>query len=889
MSFDLGTIFASVSLNTAQLDKGLMATQLKIAQADTSISSFGQKMSLNSTKFLAAGAIMSGAVLAIGVAAIKAASQFDTSMRNVNSISKLSEEAFAAQSKEVVNLSKTLPQSAKVLADGLYDIASSGFQGADGMKVLEAAAKAASAGLTTTAVSAKGVTAVLNAYGLSADDAAGISDTMFRTVDKGVLSFEELSSQIGEVVGTANIAGIGFNELSGMIAYMTTKGIDAAESTTALNRMMLAIITPTDALAAVLKNAGYESGQMALEQIGLTGVMALIEKAANGDVAAINAMSGDMRAFKAVASLTGSGIEELNNFMADFKDTTGATAIALKEQSKALSFQLDILKNNATALGIELGQKLIPPIANLVKKLNELDPAVKDNIYSTVEMTLKVVAAGGAVLLLAGAFGKLRMIMLANPIMAIVAGFIALNGAVDIGSGKLEEMNTVWGTLGAQLLKLLAPMVSVKDGLSDNITVMKAIADGTLSWKDAQDLNIFTMDEHIKKINELRAAEKREADGQKSEYEEGLANMTAYRVAQHQGIELTREQIVVNTDNENAITSLMAQYPNLTREQAILEAANRGLIKSTEETTGAEQEQVKTIDELRGAYNELIATLFDGINANNTLQESEWAQVAAQKEVNRLIKEGKQGTQEYEQAVNTLDGANQSVIESLYGVYTSTYTTKQEQESAKQKALEFGLQMVATGQWGEEAFISMASQFGMSAQDIIDWADKEGKAIDYATRGRLMIVDKAQAEKDIDAYVRYMSKIPTEINTRVNTYYTDIYGTSGISTAASKFGAMGGMITASGIQQFAAGGMVIPQTGRAIPILAHEGEMILNDSQQGNLINALWGVANGKDVGGGGGVTVNLTVISPDPITPSEVARTTKNALRLYGLEAALQ
>jgi hypothetical protein len=44
--------------------------------------------------------------------------------------------------------------------------------------------------------------------------------------------------------------------------------------------------------------------------------------------------------------------------------------------------------------------------------------------------------------------------------------------------------------------------------------------------------------------------------------------------------------------------------------------------------------------------------------------------------------------------------------------------------------------------------------------------------------------------------------------------------------------------------------MIVPQTGRAIPILAHEGEMILNDSQQGNLINALWGVANGKSAGG---------------------------------------
>jgi len=61
--------------------------------------------------------------------------------------------------------------------------------------------------------------------------------------------------------------------------------------------------------------------------------------------------------------------------------------------------------------------------------------------------------------------------------------------------------------------------------------------------------------------------------------------------------------------------------------------------------------------------------------------------------------------------------------------------------------------------------------------------------------------------------------------------------------------------------------------------------MILNTSQQNNLINALWGVANGR---GGGSMTVNLTVISQNPLTPSDIARETKNALRLYGLEAAL-
>ena len=141
----LGTIWAEIGLDLKKLDAGLMDAQLKLAKAEGSINTMGQRLTLASTKMMTAGGIMAGAVGAASIAAIKMAADFEKSMRNVNSISKLSEDQFKAQSQQVIELSKKLPQSAKVLADGLYDIASSGFQGADGLKVLEASAKAASA------------------------------------------------------------------------------------------------------------------------------------------------------------------------------------------------------------------------------------------------------------------------------------------------------------------------------------------------------------------------------------------------------------------------------------------------------------------------------------------------------------------------------------------------------------------------------------------------------------------------------------------------------------------------------------------------------------------------------------------------------------------------
>jgi hypothetical protein len=69
-------------------------------------------------------------------------------------------------------MAKDTGQAPKTLADGLYDIVSSGFKANDGLKILRASAKAATAGLTDTATATKAVVAVLNAYHLGADQAS---------------------------------------------------------------------------------------------------------------------------------------------------------------------------------------------------------------------------------------------------------------------------------------------------------------------------------------------------------------------------------------------------------------------------------------------------------------------------------------------------------------------------------------------------------------------------------------------------------------------------------------------------------------------------------------------------------------------------------------------
>ena len=306
---------------------------------------------------------------------IQLSAQFEAQMRNVNSITGMSEAALGGLSQSVLDLSKTLPQEATVLAAGLYDIASSGFQGAAGLQVLDASAKAASAGISTTAVAAQAISGVLNAYGLSASSAKDVSDTLFQTVNLGVLSFDQLGQNLGDVIGTASAAGISIDGVGQAIATMTKAGIKPAEAFTALNQLMAQLITPGDALAGVYKSLGYESGAAALESKGLNGVMADLQRVTGGNVTTMSSLFTDIRSLKGALALTSDQGKLYTGVIAGWSAAhagAGATAVALAEQMKSASAQWALVVNAIKAGTIEVGLKLLPVLTTLMKSMMDL-------------------------------------------------------------------------------------------------------------------------------------------------------------------------------------------------------------------------------------------------------------------------------------------------------------------------------------------------------------------------------------------------------------------------------------------------------------------------------------------------------------------------------------
>src|SRR5687768_16659439 len=89
-------------------------------------------------------------IVGVGFAAGKMAFDFNASMSQIRALVGASDQQMKQYERGVLGMAKTLPQGPKELAEALYFVTSSGFEGAAALDVLKAAARASAAGLGET-------------------------------------------------------------------------------------------------------------------------------------------------------------------------------------------------------------------------------------------------------------------------------------------------------------------------------------------------------------------------------------------------------------------------------------------------------------------------------------------------------------------------------------------------------------------------------------------------------------------------------------------------------------------------------------------------------------------------------------------------------------------
>lgn len=402
MALQVASLFGVLSLDdkmSGQLDSAEQKARgfgSRLAQLGQNVTGFAANIT---TLFAAVG-------IALGIA-VTSAVAFNESMTNTGAVLGKTQAEMAALSQEILDIGAESRAGPQAVAAAYYDIAGGIQNASTHMDVLRAAIALAEAGNTDLASSAKGLISVMNAYDLSAADAARVSDIFTRAVGMGVGTMSDFTNALGPASGLAFDLGISFEELAASTAFLTSTGSTASESVTQLTGIMSAFLKPNSNMTAALAAMGYESGTAAIEALGLQGAVNALSTAVGGSTDELAKALGTQEAL-------GGAIGLLNDRATDFTASftaglNGATEAARNIQNASPAAQFDFLRSTVQALGIEVGTTLLPALIDLVDIIRPVINSVIGWVRQNPRLTATIGAVGaglavlGPILLAVGA------------------------------------------------------------------------------------------------------------------------------------------------------------------------------------------------------------------------------------------------------------------------------------------------------------------------------------------------------------------------------------------------------------------------------------------------------------------------------------------------------
>lgn len=349
-------------------------------------------------------------LLQLGKDSIAFSAQFETALAKVQTIADKGIDMGRVR-ESIKTLASEVPQDIVGLGEGLFDIIGSGIKDtADALKVLEISAKAAVAGVSTTAEASRAIVFILNGFQKSVKETQHISDILFKTVDEGVISFTQLASVVGDIAAPAKAAGVSLEDVSAAIAAMTKGGISAELTVTSLRNLIGDIISPSKAAAEAARKLGLDFSKAGIEAAGgFAPFIKQIQELSAGDPNTLRKLFPDERSTRAVLQIAGSMSDEFQRLAKQFNNLTevsGATEKAFQTMNATAENQYKLFKNNLSNAVETLGKGLLE---NLKPALEITNKAFSDTSNQSVNNIKKIVEAIGILAKVTNSLGQLGL------------------------------------------------------------------------------------------------------------------------------------------------------------------------------------------------------------------------------------------------------------------------------------------------------------------------------------------------------------------------------------------------------------------------------------------------------------------------------------------------
>ena len=423
-------------------------------------------------------------IVAAGAAAIKTASDFDSSMSKVAAVSGATGKEFDALTDKAREMGAKTKFSASEAADAMNYMAMAGWKTEDMLAGIEGVMNLAAASGEDLATTSDIVTDALTAFGLTAKDSGHFADILAAASSNANTNVAMMGETFKYVAPIAGAMGYSAEDTAEMIGLMANAGIKGSQAGTALRKMLTE-------LNGEITFSGEKLGEVTIQTANADGSMrdlgdiisdlrVSFSQLTESEQAAVaetlvgkTAMSG----FLAIMNAAPGDIQKLEQAIGTCSETidgyNGAAEQMAAVMQDNLEGQLTILKSQLQELAISFGEILIPMVRDavtviqgFVNWLNGFD----DGTRRVIIAVLAVVAAMGPLLVMIG-----KLMIGIGQLMTYAPKIAAFGAQVTSIIGKLGISFKALGGIGAVLAGVAMAVTNFVDMFRNGFTAVKEI------------------------------------------------------------------------------------------------------------------------------------------------------------------------------------------------------------------------------------------------------------------------------------------------------------------------------------------------------------------------------------------------------------------------------
>lgn len=636
--------------------------------------------------------------------------EFKTAMAKVGTIADETQEPLGDMRNEILALSGETGKSVEELAEAAYQAISASVATESAVNFASKANKLAVGGFSDTTTAVDILTTAINAYGMSADDAAKISDVLITTQNLGKTSVAQLGASMGMVIPLAAAYNMDLEDLSASYALLTANGTQTAQATTYVKAALNELGSTSSVVGSTLKKkTGKTFAELMAEGNSLGDVLQVLADSVDGDTTAFNNMWSSSEAGVGMLSILNSGTSKYNSLVQAMEGSTGAAAAAFEKMSETGEFAQQRFQNATKILKIAIGDELAPVLMELQQSGADAMEWATEFVKEHPEVVAAVTALAAALAVLAAAltgllvvqqvtaaFTKFSAALIANPIGAVAVALTALTAAA-----------VAFGAV-------------MKDRTSESVKNRKAIDQCKDSYDELKD----SMEEHAKERKESIKSAKTEA-------------------ATYQNL---ADKLYELSDKTNKTTSDKAQMSTIVDQ---LNEAMPELGLSIDETTGALNREKSAVDAvidsmkqqaLANAYQEqankaasdLAEAQIQLSEAEEVLNDLRSQAVKKINEHNAAVQDGTESVQEmassyaaagepvdkYALQLNALNGQIKEQKEVVAGLQGTTSEADERYNKIAEKAYEYKTAVEESNQGVADSATEMSDEVKQAYEDM---------------------------------------------------------------------------------------------------------------------------------------------------------------------------